>query len=348
MQWAGAGLINTGLLVCPRCLDVPFEQYRVLILPGDPAPVINSRPDPNTTPPAYIGLTPPTDPQNQGFTPFALGTVPEAGLPWNGYKGTPQGPVYPPGYPSSKLNVLRAIAALTGIPIPPQIFDRSGVLGAANTALPLMGTQPGRGWVTIFNPAGAQAEVALTGAMPPLPVASATAFMGMATNLALGPGLAFFNATNQGLGQCYLGAMAAIGVLPGMPFWAWESGYPWLWLTDDFGNLITDDYGQAILLDSPQVAPAFVNDGGVLTLTGSLGWPILESSGPGLWSNGLVASVGPGARPNPAAAPIVFGQLAPWELLLTGGNNLPFTSPPVGSRILWNPGGVMGGDIWVA
>lgn len=42
--WAGTHLYNTGYLVCDdRCLDIPNEQLRTIILPPDPPPVINSR-----------------------------------------------------------------------------------------------------------------------------------------------------------------------------------------------------------------------------------------------------------------------------------------------------------------
>ncbi len=44
-QWAGTSLINQRLLKCPRCLDEPQEQLRVVVLPPDPDPVINARPE---------------------------------------------------------------------------------------------------------------------------------------------------------------------------------------------------------------------------------------------------------------------------------------------------------------
>jgi hypothetical protein len=45
MEWAGTKLYNTGLLVCTgvNCLDVPNEQFRTIILPPDPMPVLNAR-----------------------------------------------------------------------------------------------------------------------------------------------------------------------------------------------------------------------------------------------------------------------------------------------------------------
>jgi hypothetical protein len=45
-QWQGNRLVNLRLLVCTRtCLDVPQIQLRTLILPPDPVPVLNPRPE---------------------------------------------------------------------------------------------------------------------------------------------------------------------------------------------------------------------------------------------------------------------------------------------------------------
>jgi hypothetical protein len=43
MEWSGVRLYNTGALVCDDCLDVPQEQFRTIILPPDPAPLVNAR-----------------------------------------------------------------------------------------------------------------------------------------------------------------------------------------------------------------------------------------------------------------------------------------------------------------
>ena len=45
MEWSGTHLYRTGALVCTsgRCLDVPQEQLRTIILPPDPPPVLNAR-----------------------------------------------------------------------------------------------------------------------------------------------------------------------------------------------------------------------------------------------------------------------------------------------------------------
>lgn len=45
-QWQGMQLQNLGILVCDECLDQPNEQLRAIILPPDPLPVMNPRPEP--------------------------------------------------------------------------------------------------------------------------------------------------------------------------------------------------------------------------------------------------------------------------------------------------------------
>jgi hypothetical protein len=45
MQWAGNKLINLKQLVCRRCNDIPQTQLRAIVLPADPMPVINPRPE---------------------------------------------------------------------------------------------------------------------------------------------------------------------------------------------------------------------------------------------------------------------------------------------------------------
>ena len=47
--WAGMKLQNIRLLVCSRCLDEPNQQLRTIIIPPDPIPVFNPRPERYTT-----------------------------------------------------------------------------------------------------------------------------------------------------------------------------------------------------------------------------------------------------------------------------------------------------------
>ena len=355
-QWAGNKLVDTGLLVGPDEEDVPQDQYRSLILPPDPRPVPNPRPSPNVTgygpiygtapmpygvgdygPDPYgqwqqFNPTGPTSPDNRGFTQLIVG-----------------GASQPPFYPRAKYDVLEAVAALTGIPIPPQIIDRSVTITAQNRSFPMFGTQPARGWMLIYNPTNPQAQVSLGPGTPPARASSITVSWGNRANLILGPGEAYFCSTDQGLGPCYQGGMAVIGLIPGMQFWAWESGYPNLWLTDDYGTLVTDEYGQAIPLDGyvPQPESYFLNANGLLQVINAYGWPQAQTPGPAVWNNASFAMVGPGSAPRFDAAPLVFGQVTPEELLILGGNDLPWDEPSLVGQ-LWNPGEVRGGHIWIA
>jgi hypothetical protein len=43
-DYAGAGLYNKRILVCDRCDDIPQHQLKAIVLPADPVPVINPRP----------------------------------------------------------------------------------------------------------------------------------------------------------------------------------------------------------------------------------------------------------------------------------------------------------------
>lgn len=45
-QYQGFTLQNLNYLVCNECFDRPSEQLRAIILPPDPAPVMNPRPEP--------------------------------------------------------------------------------------------------------------------------------------------------------------------------------------------------------------------------------------------------------------------------------------------------------------
>jgi hypothetical protein len=45
-DWRGEQLQNLRILVCPTCYDVPQEQLRARILPPDPVPIFNARPEP--------------------------------------------------------------------------------------------------------------------------------------------------------------------------------------------------------------------------------------------------------------------------------------------------------------
>lgn len=44
-EWYGARTQNTNFLKCDKCLDELQEQLRVIVLPADPTPIVNPRPE---------------------------------------------------------------------------------------------------------------------------------------------------------------------------------------------------------------------------------------------------------------------------------------------------------------
>lgn len=45
VQIAGTQTRRTGFLVCPTCWDKPNPNMRVVVLPADPVPILNPRPE---------------------------------------------------------------------------------------------------------------------------------------------------------------------------------------------------------------------------------------------------------------------------------------------------------------
>lgn len=237
-QWGGSSLVDTGYLVCKGCLDVPQQQYRSLILPGDPVPFPNPRPSPDVTGAASAGQSPPTDPYNQGLTPFQVGGAPVAATPWAGSEGTPQSGGYPPGFPTSKAAVLAAVAAVSGVATPAQLFDVSTTFSAPNTPQQLVAAWPARTWLLLYSPAAPLACFSVSG----------SAILGTTTSLLIGPGQAWLMATSMGLGPCYTGAVSIAGLIVGMPLWAWQSSVPVEVMLDGYGNPVLDGDGGYVLL----------------------------------------------------------------------------------------------------
>jgi hypothetical protein len=44
-EWAGTQIINKGFLVCDICRDVPNIQLKARLMPPDPVPIANPRPE---------------------------------------------------------------------------------------------------------------------------------------------------------------------------------------------------------------------------------------------------------------------------------------------------------------
>ena len=299
-QWQGASLAWTGYLVCRRCLDVPQEQFKVLILPPDPKPRVNPRPSYDTTGYAIAGFSPPTSPQNQGMTPYLLGV--QAGA------NSSPGATSFGNYPTNKTNVLAQVAAVSGIATPAVINDQS-VLLTQGKAVIALAPNTTRTWMLLYNPTQMPCEFAL----------GTTAWNGL-LNLSIGPGQAWFWATAQGLTPVYQGIVTAIGLGPStLQLWCWDSSY------SDFG----DDNGILYSFSIPygyQVGGSGIPAGGVYLVPNVFAQP------------NYAVGVVPGIAPNPSAPPLFFGTTTAAALLAFGGGNLPTSTPPLPYQ-LWNNGG---------
>jgi hypothetical protein len=134
-------------------------------------------------------------------------------------------------YPADKPDVLADIAALSGIPTP-VAADYSTTIAAPSASQLLLAAQPARTWMLIYNPAGPPVQVSL----------GASAYWGALLNLPIGPGEALFWSTSQGLGTVYRGAVSIVGLMPGMPLWAWQA----IGIADEAGDVLTDEAGNLI------------------------------------------------------------------------------------------------------
>lgn len=273
MQWRGPRLMKTGFLVCQPCLDVPQQQLRPRILPTDPVPILNPRPEFYRV---EDGL--------QGFTLYTLDP------PF----GDLTGPVYHEDY------VLEQVAALSGIATPAVLLDFSGDIDQSQVAQSLILALTQRDYLLIFNPTSV-----------PLAISFATASFDDPTSIVVNVGQALFWAISQNV-QISDAALTVAGFLPGQPYFAWAS----------VGNT------------------GLINDGGVLQLTNTVGYPTNPTGLPpgAVYNNGLAIGIVAGVTPDPDAPPIFFGHITSAQLLADGAGNLPLMPPSITGQ-LWNNGG---------
>jgi hypothetical protein len=60
LEWSGVKLQNLRLLVCKTCLDIPQPALKTIIIPPDPLPVLNPRPEQSAvTVPSFIATETP-------------------------------------------------------------------------------------------------------------------------------------------------------------------------------------------------------------------------------------------------------------------------------------------------
>lgn len=286
-QWSGNQLTDTGLLVFPDELDLPNPQFRSIILPADPYPLVNSRPSPNTTGVPIIGQPLPTSPGNLGFTQYVLGAS-----------------TYPL-YPTTMADVLARVTTNSGIP-PPSDVTATVVSLPQHTTMTVTAANPGRTYLLIYNPTQVPAQMS-----------TGTATLGGLNNISIGPGEAYFWVTAQDLGTTYQGALTAISPWGGnLPLWVWQGNVASLinnggvlvldgnafpgWPTTDAGasGSVWSNGGLCCVVSggTPTASPAIIFGSitalGLLTIGGNVLPIVSPASGSlQLWNNGGIIEV---------------------------------------------------------
>lgn len=190
-EWSGTTLRDTGFLACHRCISEPQQQLRAIMLPPDPLPLSNPRPELFRV---VVGL--------EGFTQYTFAPTDNPQL--------------------DKATVLSMVATASEIPTPVVVTDRSGQVTASQIAQQMMAANAARNWLLIYapatNPFGVSKTTATFGQQTVInepPAQTQTLF--------LGPGQAFFWSTSQGLGTAYRGALSVIALQSATNWYAWES-----------------------------------------------------------------------------------------------------------------------------
>lgn len=206
MEYRGTALEWTGFFKCRECLDKPQDQLRPILLPPDPVPIMNPRPE-------YAV----NDEALQGFTQYVL--WPDGGaLDWAVWLSDGLGDPIIDQYGNpillevshDQIAVLAQVASLSGVAVPGTIIDRGGTIAAGATAQTLMPAAATRSYLLVFNPCSV-----------PIGVSFATAQLGVSPTLLIGHGGALFQAT--ALGAVSAAALTIVGNIAGLPFYAWEA-----------------------------------------------------------------------------------------------------------------------------
>ncbi len=127
-------------------------------------------------------------------------------------------------------------------------------------------------------------------------------------------------------------------VLENDPDWVRLSLNPVVWEFSNGRRFI--DPAQPYGVPGPS---GLINDGGVLVLSSSVGWPLAKV---GLlpnevWSNGGVVCLADGSGHIPGPPPLFFASVVSDQVLFFGGSCMPTAAPAAGSGQLWNNGNVV-------
>lgn len=250
MEWGGDALINQRFLYCFRCLSKPQPQLKTIILPQDPVPVTDPRPEVPTLLQNLNGFTQSVGPQGTSVTTDGTGakaTFGEVIL-------TELDPTQPF---RTKAAVLASAATGWGMPRP-ALADMSTTIATASVAQRIMPDEPYRAYLLIYGPQNLFYAIAQNGApvlniprsvflgnslyapTPPAELGTVTAGTGGAI---LQNGFTVLE-TPAPRGSCWTGEIWVLGFVQGQEIWAWEG------LSVDvvtyLGEVVTDSEGHIV------------------------------------------------------------------------------------------------------
>lgn len=210
MQWRGPRLMWTGFLVDRSCLDIPQQQLRPRILPPDPVPVFNPRPENYSF-----------DDGLQGFTLYTL-SPPRA--------AEQTGAVFQPAY------VLAQVEALSGTTAPVGLSLNVGVIVASQDVEVLLGADVTRDYLIIFNPTAA-----------PLALSFGAASFSAPSSIVLNTGQALFWQLSDGQ-TAQQAAMTITGMKPGQFYYVFATGAEiGAFFVDGIGDFFVDGTGKFVI-----------------------------------------------------------------------------------------------------
>lgn len=226
-EFYGDSLEDTGYLACPRCLSQPQPQLSTPILPEDPVPVLNPRPEYYSTP-ADAAVNP-SAAQLINANVNTLGFSQIIG-PQGASIRNPLVTELNPTQPFlTKAQVLASAATGWGLPIP-TLTDRSGTVANSGVGQQIMAANASRAYLLIYSPFTGLLAVAQNGT-PTLGI-PASYWSNPYTAV---PTPAEVGTINVGVGQAILqnggatnppavwkGSVWAIGLIKGQQYFAWE------------------------------------------------------------------------------------------------------------------------------
>lgn len=223
-EYRGDSLQDTGYLYCFRCISKPQPQLKPIILPPDPAPVQNPRPEQAQGGLGALSGQLPYPPLNGNQNGFAQVVGPQ-GSSITAPILTELNPTQPF---TSKAQLLASAATGWGLP-QPTLTDRSGTITTPGTGQQIMAANVNRSYLLIYQPFSGLLAVAQNGA-PTLRVSASSLLPPYIptpppeiSTISLGAGGAILqNGLLTPPATVWTGAVFVLGLVAGAPFFAWE------------------------------------------------------------------------------------------------------------------------------